>query len=197
MQIRNVNLDEQGKIIPPPADSAKDTTGSAKPDDTTAGSSAGDKTTPAAAPHKGTLIDEVFDDTPSQRAKLQSGDLITKVNNKDVEDLKVDSVADMLRGLKGTKVEVDLLRDGKPVHATMVRDNIDVPVVTKPVDMGNDITYIRVKSFARRDTADELQAAMNKFPNTKAFAIDVRNNPGVWSTQAWRAQSFSSRAVKS
>ena len=70
-QIRSVDLDEQGKIIPPPPDSAKDTTAPAKPDAQTAGVPA-DKTAPAPAPHHGTLVDEVLGrETPAEARKTK------------------------------------------------------------------------------------------------------------------------------
>ena len=128
--------------------------------------------------HTGIVVDDVFQDTPAQRAGLEKGDVILKVGTEKVGGMDADAVSDLVRGDKGTLVDLQITHLGEKVDKKLTRDLIDVPNVTDPQDMGNGIYYIRILSFLRTDTAKELQAAMEKVPQAKGFAIDVRDNHG-------------------
>src|SRR5579872_5880346 len=99
-----------------------------------------------------------FAGTPSYRAGIRPGDVITAVDGKSCENLTTTDVAGMLKGPKGTKVTVSLLREGtdKPFDVQLTRDEIprysvDLHFLIKP-----GIGYIRVLQF-QETTEEEFQ----------------------------------------
>ena len=72
-----------------------------------------------------------IDDTPAAKAGLQTNDLIIKINGEDVLGMSIDEATSKLKGEKGTKVDITVLRDrkGEPVDLTIVRDIVSVPSV--------------------------------------------------------------------
>jgi Do/DeqQ family serine protease len=69
------------------------------------------------ASSEGALVSEVVDGSPAQKAGIRSGDVITSVNGQPV---KSNSALRNTIGLMriGDKIEIGLLRDGKPQHLT-------------------------------------------------------------------------------
>ncbi len=164
-------FDAQGKIIEP--DDRLDAPA------TPGATAVGYEQAPATSDHHtGTVITYVLPGSPAYRAGLEEGDRITQINEMSLTDRSFDKVSELIRGPRNTSIELTLMHGGETVHQLVTRDTIQAPSVSEPVDKGDGITYIRVSNFARFDTSDELQAALLKLPNTRAFVIDVRDNPG-------------------
>ena len=127
-----------------------------------------------------------FGGSPAFKAGLQPGDLIVEVNGKRVDNLTTTEVADMLKGPKGTKVEVVVSREGvaKPLTFTMIRDEIRRNSVNafwlKP-----GIAYMRIESFTET-TGKEVEDDLKKLgeQNIKGLILDLRQNPGGLLQQA-------------
>jgi len=127
-----------------------------------------------------------FGGSPAFKAGLQPGDLIVEVNGKRVDNLTTTEVADMLKGPKGTKVEVVVSREGvaKPLTFTMIRDEIRRNSVNafwlKP-----GIAYMRIESFTET-TGKEVDDDLKKLgeQNIKGLILDLRQNPGGLLQQA-------------
>ncbi|HTV30434.1 MAG TPA: S41 family peptidase [Xanthobacteraceae bacterium] len=131
-----------------------------------------------------------IDDTPASKAGILSGDIITQINGKAIEDLPLDSVVDKLRGEPGSKVTLAIQRANatRPVILTLTREIIK----TRPVsvrDEGGDVGYIRITEFNEQAT-DELKNAIKKLQakipadRMKGYILDLRNNPGGLLDQA-------------
>ena len=58
------------------------------------------------------MVIHPFGGTPAYKAGIRPGDLLMEVNDKRVDDLNTTEVADMLKGPKGTKVQVTVRREG-------------------------------------------------------------------------------------
>ncbi|MGC9033915.1 MAG: S41 family peptidase, partial [Thermosulfidibacteraceae bacterium] len=92
-----------------------------------------------------------------------------------------------LRGPKGTKVTITIMRSGvdKPFDVTIVRDIIKIKSVK--YEMKEDgIAYIKVRNF-QETTADELDKALSDLSSKakiKGIILDLRNNPGGLLSQA-------------
>lgn len=119
-----------------------------------------------------------IEDTPAFRAGLMTGDYITQIEGKPINDLTVDDVISKLRGEAGTSVKITILRHGTiSFDVELKRALIEVPTVKHA--MINDIGYIRIIQFTPY-TADRVKEALKEFKdkNYKGLIIDLRNNPG-------------------
>jgi carboxyl-terminal processing protease len=122
-----------------------------------------------------------IDDTPAQRAGIHAGDLIIRLNDTPVKGLSMREAIEMMRGEKGTKITLSIIRQGetKPLQITVVRDTINVQSVKSKL-LDEHYGYIRLSQF-QSNTGDDLNRAlqtMKKNGTLKGLILDLRNNPG-------------------
>lgn len=129
-----------------------------------------------------------IDDTPAQRAGMQTNDLITEIDGLAVQGLTIDEAIEKLKGAKGTPVEITVVRDRvKPsFKVKMVRDIVRVAAVTHRVE--GQYGFIRISNFSEQ-TEDGLVKAFKAFDKeipggAKGFVVDLRSNPGGLLDQA-------------
>ena len=122
----------------------------------------------------------VYPDSPAEKSGLQENDIIYKVNGEDITTQDLDTVAAKIRGEKGTKVELTVIRgsEAKEVTAEVTRDTIEVRTVEYRM-LEDGIGYVQITQFDTvtykqfENALTELQAQ-----GAKGFVFDVRNNPG-------------------
>ena len=132
-----------------------------------------------------------IEDTPAYKAGIKSGDQILKIDDKFTKDLSVMEAVKRMRGAKGTKVILTIMREGfeKPKEFPLIRDVIQVKSVKyKTLDDG--FVYIRIAQFQEK-TDDDLSAAfvaLKKGNGGKlsGLVLDLRNDPGGLLDQAVR-----------
>ena len=124
-----------------------------------------------------------IDDTPAKRAGILAGDMIIKVDDKDLKDVPINDAVKLMRGEPGTSVEVTILRkkENKPL-VLMIQREIIISKGIKTKIFKKNIGYIRLSNFQSNSTSD-LQTAfykLNKESNNKlqGLIFDLRNNPG-------------------
>lgn len=128
-----------------------------------------------------------IEDTPAYKAGLKPGDKIIKINGESTKNITLLKAVKKMRGPKGTKVTVTILREGSPKvkDFTIVRDIIHVRSVKKQViEPGH--YYIRLVNF-QENTDNDLKSAINSFAEqepVKGLILDLRNNPGGLLDQA-------------
>ena len=121
-----------------------------------------------------------IEDTPAYRAGIKARDRIIKVDGKPTRDLR--KAVNMMRGPKGTKVVVTILREGvkKPLEFELVRDVIPIQSV-KSFIMKPGYGYIRLSNFTGTTTT-ELLKALEKMETAevplRGLILDLRNNGG-------------------
>jgi carboxyl-terminal processing protease len=121
-----------------------------------------------------------IEDTPAYKAGIIARDKIIKVDGKPTRDLR--KAVNMMRGPKGTKVVVTILREGvkKPLEFELVRDVIPIQSV-KSMNVRPGYGYIRLSNFTGT-TTDELIKALEKMETAtvplKGLILDLRNNGG-------------------
>jgi carboxyl-terminal processing protease len=126
-----------------------------------------------------------YEGTPSYRAGIHPGDIISAIDGKSAEGMTADQVAKMLKGPKGTHVQVSMMRDGqaKPLVFDLVRDEIPHPSVDLAFEIRPGVGYIHLTEF-QETTAQEVIETINSFGNLKGLVLDLRGNPGGLLSQA-------------
>ncbi len=120
--------------------------------------------------------------TPAWKAGLKPGDKILKINGKPTKGMSLIEAVKLLRGPKGTKVTISILRKGwnELKDITLVRDVIPIMSVhAYTIEPGYG--YIRITNFQEK-TPNELVKGLAKLEKEnkplKGIIIDLRNNPG-------------------
>jgi len=124
--------------------------------------------------------------TPAQKAGLRTKDKILEIDGKSTTDLTVEKAATLIRGPKGTKVSLTILRDGwkEPQNFTIIRDVIKIPSLKFEIKEEN-IAYIKIFQFSENIDWDFQEVAL-KILNSpiKKIVLDLRNNPGGYLERA-------------
>ena len=121
-----------------------------------------------------------IDDTPAKRAGVESGDLIIKLDGKPIKGLSLNEAVNLMRGPKGSPVELTIVREGKPFDLIVTRDTIKV-VSVRSRSLEPGFAYIRIAQF-QSNTGIEFRKALKKAnqdnESLNGLVIDLRNNPG-------------------
>ncbi len=131
-----------------------------------------------------------IDDTPAAKAGVLANDLITKLDDDQVQGLTLNQAVEKMRGPVNTKIKLTILRKGadKPIEVSITRDVIHVQAVRSHVE-GDDVGYIRMTQFTEQ-TTDGLKKAIADITakvsddKLKGYVLDLRNNPGGLLDQA-------------
>jgi carboxyl-terminal processing protease len=124
-----------------------------------------------------------IDDTPAQRAGVQAGDLIIRLDDKPVKGMTLNEAVKVMRGKKGTQITLTIVREGegKPLKITVTRDVIRVKSVKKRT-LEPGFGYVRITNFQSKTTRNLIDAVDElKDKNggrLKGLVLDLRNNPG-------------------
>lgn len=118
--------------------------------------------------------------SPAKRAGLLPQDKILKINETATSDLNIDEAVNLIRGPKGTEVNLLILREewSEPKEFKITREAIQIPVLKWELKDSN-IAYIQFyhftenASFEFQKTVQEILAS-----NAKSIILDLRNNPG-------------------
>jgi carboxyl-terminal processing protease len=122
--------------------------------------------------------------TPADKAGVESGDIILKIDDKATIGMGIDEAVSIMRGKPKTDIVLTIVRKGepKPLIIKITRDIIKIQsVYAKKID--DDILYIHVTSFDKKVTKD-VKAAIKKDSNRTGIILDLRNNPGGLLDQA-------------
>lgn len=130
-----------------------------------------------------------IEDTPAFKVGVQSGDYITKINDKSIIGISIEEVVKKLRGKPGTKVKITILRKGEkaPLEKTITRQVIKVKAVKSA--KFKDVAYVKINTFSEQafsGLAAELKKLKTQIgeKNLKGLVLDLRNNPGGLLDQA-------------
>jgi carboxyl-terminal processing protease len=128
-----------------------------------------------------TIVIAPFVGSPAYKAGLRPGDVIVEVNDKSTDNLDSTKVADMLKGPKGTPVQIKVAREGadKPIVFNLIRDEISRKSVPDAFMVKPGVAYVFLESF-NETTSHELEEALKSLgeDNLKGLILDLRHNPG-------------------
>ena len=126
-------------------------------------------------------ISNIIKDGPSEKVGILAGDRIIEIDGKPYvgKDVTNEETIHRLKGPKGTKVRIKVLRRGETKDFTIVRGDIRVQSVEAFYMLTKDLGYIYVKNFGQT-THIEFLSALEELRNEgmKGLVIDLRNNGG-------------------
>ena len=117
--------------------------------------------------------------SPAEKAGLKSGDIIKKVDDTEFTGEDFEKVSTYIKGKEGTKVKIEIERNGENLTFEVERKKIDLYTIKSEI-LQNNIGYIKVSSFDD-DCAKEFKQTyneLNKSNKLKGLIIDLRNNGG-------------------
>ena len=133
-----------------------------------------------------------IDDTPADKAGVEAGDFITKVDGESTLGKTLDEAVDKMRGPVGSEIIITIVREGidEPFDISIIRDTIEIKAVKARTE-GKTIV-LRVSSFTSK-TYPKLKDSLEKeikssggLENINGVVVDLRNNPGGLLNQAIR-----------
>ncbi|MDB9877360.1 S41 family peptidase [Amylibacter sp.] len=133
-----------------------------------------------------------IDDTPADKAGVEAGDFITRVDGESTLGKTLDEAVDKMRGPVGSEIIITIVREGidEPFDISIIRDTIEIKAVKARTE-GKTIV-LRVSSFTSktypnlRDSLEKEIKSSGGLENINGVVVDLRNNPGGLLNQAIR-----------
>ena len=121
-------------------------------------------------------------DSPAFLAGIKPKDVILSVDGKSIDGLSIDSTVKLIRGERGTKVNLGIKRGKKVLKISLKRDRIELDVVDSRInysDLGYKIGYLRLKQFNAK-SPKEMSSSIKELENQNplGYVLDLRSNPG-------------------
>jgi carboxyl-terminal processing protease len=126
------------------------------------------------------LIVSPIKGSPAEKAGLKPNDIIVSVDGKSLQGMTSTEAVTLIRGEKGTKVELTIQRAGSdtPIKVPIIRDEIPIETVYGEM-MEDGIAKVQITSFSTNTSADlvEMLNDLQK-QGMKGLVLDLRQNPG-------------------
>lgn len=130
--------------------------------------------------------------SPAEKAGIKPEDKVLSVDGKSIQGMSSSEAVLLIRGEKGTKVELVIDRPGvsEPLTLTIVRDTIPLETVYGEM-IDEQIAKVQVTSFSD-NTSQELVDVLNDLQKQgmKGLVLDLRQNPGGLLKQAIQISSL-------
>jgi len=124
-----------------------------------------------------------IDDTPAQRAGVESGDLVIRLDDTPVKGMTLNEAVKVMRGKPGSDIELTIVREGvdQPLKINITRDIIKVKSVrARMLEPG--FGYLRISQFQSKSAENMVDAIEDLKKENKGLlqglVLDLRNNPG-------------------
>ncbi len=125
--------------------------------------------------------------TPADKVGMKAGDKIIKIEDTRTKDMSLMEAVKKIRGPKGTKVNLTIMREGeaKPLELSITRGVIPL-ISVRQYFLTPEIGYVRISNFQSKTVNDLSEALeeMEKGREIKGLVLDLRNNPGGLLSQA-------------
>jgi len=129
-----------------------------------------------------TIVVDLLEDEPAEQAGLQLGDVVMRVNGRDLAGLDQNQIGELLQGATGTEVKVDIQRPGTREILTfeLQRQKVKVPDVPYQGMLSETTGYLALNSFTKTASFEVRKALTNLTDSLGAeqVVIDLRGNGG-------------------
>ena len=129
-----------------------------------------------------------LDDSPAFKAGIQAGDLITHIDDVQIQGLSLQESIKRMKGKPGTKVKLKIFRENsEPLDIVVTRDIIRTEPVKSKMKADDTVGYIRLSTFnenSYNDMIKEIKNIQSDNPKILGFVLDLRNNTGGLLDQA-------------
>ena len=127
-------------------------------------------------------VSKVFDNSSASKKGVKVRDVITKVNDIDINGKTLKEVVSMISGSDSkNKAKITVTRDGEELSFELSKGTIEIPVVSSEIyeNNGKKIGYIKIDMFSSK-VYKQFNNALKKLENKniEGLVIDVRDNPG-------------------
>lgn len=131
----------------------------------------------------GILVANVFEDSPADKAGIEAGDILTKINGKELKNVTAAEASDMIKSSKKEEIEISFLRAGITKTVTVNIKKVYIPSVTK--EKYNSVGYLRIDTFSAT-TYSQFKKTLTELEEDgiTSLIIDVRNNGGGYLNSA-------------
>jgi carboxyl-terminal processing protease len=125
------------------------------------------------------FVNEVSEGYPADKQGIKPGDQLVKINNNEVKGKDRVQISQLLRGPKGSSVDLVVIRDGSVITKKLIRDEIKQPNVSYSGMTEDHFAYIRLDKFLENSAQEVKDAAtaLNK-QQPKGMILDLRYNGG-------------------
>jgi carboxyl-terminal processing protease len=128
-------------------------------------------------------VANVFEESPAHESGLRRGDIIARIEGEDTKGWTTERAVGLLKGPKGTTVNIGLKRAGYEnlIDLKVRRDEVQIPTVSAAVMLDADTGYIKIGDQGFGENTDqELGRALRDLTQKgmKRLVFDLRDNPG-------------------
>ena len=124
------------------------------------------------------LIADPYEDAPAYKAGIRKGDCVVKVDGTDITDMDLSSAVALIKGDKGTTVNLEIRRGSQTLTFTVERAEVNVKTVDHKM-MDDNIGYIVISQFDEVTTKQFKEALEDlQQQGMSGLIIDIRSNPG-------------------
>ena len=120
--------------------------------------------------------------SPASESGIKAKDKIISIDNISTKGLDIEGAVKLIRGKKGTKVNLEILRNGSIFNKTLVRKKIEIKSVTSKINSSRNgflVGYLRIKQFNANASKDLKQVILDyETKNVSGYILDLRSNPG-------------------
>lgn len=125
------------------------------------------------------FVNEVNEGYPADKQGVRPGDQLVKINGNEIKGKERGQISQLLRGPKGSSVELLIIREGALLTKTLVRDEIKQPNVSYSGMTDDNIAYIRLDKFLENSAQEVKDAAVTLGKlQPKGMILDLRYNGG-------------------
>ncbi len=128
------------------------------------------------------IIISPIEGTPAFDAGIKARDKILSIDDISTQGMNIEDAVKLIRGQRGTKVKLEILRGSQSFFKTLSREKIEIKSVSSKVNQtknGLSIGYVRIKQFnanASKETRDAIKDLETK--KVAGYILDLRSNPG-------------------
>ncbi len=124
------------------------------------------------------IVVSTIEDSPAEEAGLQANDIIVSVDGESCAELGADIVSNRIKGKAGTKVKLEISRDGKIIEKEVERRKVVIKDYTTKTINGN-IGYIKLSTFDDQ-CANNVEKCVDEFieKGITNIIFDLRDNTG-------------------